>query len=120
MQNIKQLESANLSVETALVTSSLVLMNQALTSHMIENGYRFFQSRLSRGFVAIFNGFENALYLRAHHRALAGVALASGFRLPGAFSSLGRIRHERPLFWAVSKLANHYDTPPLMRQSSGL
>ena len=80
-------QSANLSVETALISSCLVLVDQTLASHVIKNRYSFFERSFCSVFVTGSNSCENALYHGAHHRALAGVTLTRFFGLADAFVS---------------------------------
>ncbi len=103
-------QCANLSIETALVTRSLVLVDQTLAGHMIKNWSCFFQRSVSSTFIARSDSCENTLYHCAHHRALACVALSRFFGLANAFACLGSIGHGLSSSLSVQNSAAHY--PP--------
>jgi len=87
------LKCANLTVETALVTSGLVLVDQALTSHVIENRYSVLERCFSSRFVTFGNCGEHTLDLGAHHRTLAGIALTAFLGLTNSLTRLCGIGH---------------------------
>src|SRR5690606_21020272 len=76
-------------IQAALMTSSLVLVNQAFVSDAIDHFNSIYISRLCSSKIAGFNGINYFLQIGTPHRAHAGVVLASFFVLTRAFSSLG-------------------------------
>lgn len=102
--------SANLCVETALVASSLVLVNKALASHVIKNRRCFFKRSFGSAFVSSSDCCENALNHSTHHRALARVALTRFFGLANAFACLSSVGHGLSSSLSVLNSAAHY--PP--------
>lgn len=103
-------QSTNLCVETALVSSSFVFVNQTLTSHVIQYWSCFFQRSFCRAFIARGDSRKNTLYHSAHHRALACVALTRFFGLANAFACLSSVGHGLSSNLSVRNSAAHY--PP--------
>lgn len=109
-------QSANLTIETAFVSSSLILVDQALSSHVIQHGSSFFQSGFRIGFITSSDGCEYSLYHRAHHRALARVALSRFFGLANAFACLSSVGHGLSSSLSVLNSAAHYPPRASSRQ----
>lgn len=109
-------QCTDLAVETALITSCLVLVNQTLASHMIKNGNSFFKSSFSSGFITSCNSCEHALDHRSHHRALARVALTGFFSLTNAFPRLSSIGHELSSNLSVQNSAAYHAPGASLRQ----
>ncbi len=61
------------SSQAALVTSSLILVNDFLVSDTIDRRHRRLEHCGSRSLVAGFNGLADSLDRRAQHRTLAGI-----------------------------------------------
>ncbi len=86
------LQCAYLSVQTALVSSSFVLVNVAFTRHAIKHRYRC-RVGLSRCcFIASGDRTNDPLHMCSHHGTHSCVSCASCFRLTGAFFGLEGIR----------------------------
>lgn len=103
-------QSANLRVETALISSSFVFVNQTLSSHVIQYWSCFFQRRFCRTFITRSDSRKDTLYHSAHHRALACVALTRFFGLANAFACLSSVGHGLSSDLSVRNSAAHY--PP--------
>ena len=66
-------QSTDLSVKSALISSRLVLVNKALSRHMIKNWHSFLVGSSCCGMVSTSNGSENSLNHCAHHGTLARI-----------------------------------------------
>ena len=109
-------QCAHLRTETAFITSCLVLVDQALSSHMIQNWSRFLQRCFCSAFVTGCNCSENTLHHSAHHRALACVTLTRFFGLANAFACLSSVGHGLSSNMSVLKSAAHYPPRACSRQ----
>ena len=79
--------------QTALVASSLVLVDDVFVSHAVDNAAGFTQRFASHSLVAGSDGLTDALDSGTQHRAQAGVVLVTLNRLASALASLGGIGH---------------------------
>lgn len=109
-------QSSNLRIESALVSSSLVLVDQTLSSHMIKYRNGILVRSFCCAFVAGGDSRKNTLYHCAHHGALAGITLARFFGLTHAFACLGCIGHGLSSSLSVFGSASHYHTIVAVRQ----
>lgn len=105
-------QSTNLTVKTALVTGSLVFVDQTFTGHVIENRHCFFICSLSSAFVTAGDSCKYTLYHGAHHGSMAGVALTGFFGLANAFARLSCVGHGLSSNWSLPNQAAHY--PPAL------
>src|SRR5690606_14135795 len=80
-------------VETALVPGCLVLVDEALACHAVDDGHRFGVELLRVVLTAFGERLHDLLDVRAHHRAQARVVLAVLLRLAGALLGLCGIGH---------------------------
>jgi hypothetical protein len=77
--------------ETALVTGSLVPVNQSLANRLVDNRYCFLIRGLGRLSVATGYRLHDVLDVSAQTRTLACITLTTDFRLTGAFTRLSRV-----------------------------
>lgn len=77
----------DLSAQAALVTGSLVLVDNAFAYHAIDNGYRFLVGFLGVFFVAGGNFVNHFLDVCANHGAQTGIVSATLFSLACTFLS---------------------------------
>src|SRR5690606_4657209 len=82
---------ANVAVQAALVPGGLVLVDDALVGHAINDRHGGLVGGFGVGLVAGLDGLRDFLHLGAHHRAQARIVLAMAFRLPGALLRLLRV-----------------------------
>ena len=111
-------QRANLRIEPALVSSSLILVDQTLASHVVKHRNHFLVGCLGGSLVATCDGRKHPLNHGAHHRALAGVTLTRFFGLANALACLSSIGHEISSNLSVLNSAAHYPPPYSLRQRS--
>ena len=78
-------EGFNPLVQPALVASSLVLVDDALVDHAVDDRYCILIGRHGSVFVAGITGLDDILDLGTHQGAHAHIGLAGLLRLAGAF-----------------------------------
>ncbi len=86
------LQGADVLTKTALVTGSLVFVDQAFSDRFIDNRNGLAVSGLGGFRITGGNRFHDILDMGAQRGALTGIALAAVFSLTGAFTSLSRVR----------------------------
>ena len=87
------LHRANMLVQAGLMTGCLILVNNALARHLVDDGNRCLVGCLCGALVAAGNCVNHFLDVGTHHAAIAGIAYTVFFRLTGAFFSLWGISH---------------------------
>ena len=75
------------------MASSLVLVDDSLVNHPIDDWHRLFVSSDGGIFIAGIAGFHYSLDLGTHERAQAHVVFARFFRLAGAFAGRFNVCH---------------------------
>ena len=86
-----------------------VFVNDAVSNSPVKYRNRRLISRLSSGVVTAFNCGDSLFNCGSHCRPLAGVVLATNFRLSGAFLCLGCICHVRCSFFIYPLRVNIYE-----------
>src|SRR5690606_34979554 len=85
--------------QAALVTGSLVLVNDLLVRNAVDGAHRGAKDRLSRRLVATRDGLANGLDRGTQAGAEAGVVSANLDCLTGALASLCRVGHRLDSVW---------------------
>jgi len=93
MERVCLRQRFDLGVQAALVTGSLVFMDDAFVGHAVDHGNRCGVSSLGVFFVAGQNGGLNFLDTGAHHGAEAGIVLAVLLGLASTFFCRCNIGH---------------------------
>ncbi len=88
-------EGLDVAAQTALVTSSLVLVDDAFVSHAVDHRYSGGEGGLGFFQVLGVDGFHDVLDVGAHHGAQAGVVAATLLSLFGAFFGGRCVGHRR-------------------------
>ena len=86
-----------------------VFVNDAVSNSPVKYRNRRLIGRLGRGVVPAFNCGDRLFNYGSHCRSLAGVVLATNFRLSGAFFCLGCICHVRCSFFIYPLWVNIYE-----------
>lgn len=95
------------------MASGLILMDQALVGHAIDDRHRSGISSRRGFFVTTFDSLDHLFDVGAHHRARAGIALAMLFRLTCTFGGLRRVSQgSTPTGSRVRKAAYYADFRP--------
>ena len=92
---LENLHAADVLVKPALMTSSLVLVKQALARHAVDNRHGFFVGLTGQILVTGSYCLDHILDMRAQHGSLTCFARAAFVRLTCALSCLCRISQNR-------------------------
>ena len=82
------LHGLDMPIQTALVPSCLVLVDHALTRHVVNHGHGSIIGQNRVVFFATGNCLDYVFDVRAKHGTLTGITLAVRFRLTSAFFRL--------------------------------
>ena len=82
------LHGLDMPIQTALVPSGLVLVDHALTRHVVNHGHGSLIGQNRVVLVATVNRLDYVFDVRAKHGTLTGITLAVRFRLTSAFFRL--------------------------------
>jgi len=85
------LQRADVLIKAAFMTGGLVFMDQAVADRFVDDRNSFLVGGPGSFRVTGGNCFNDIFELGAQRGALAGIALAAVFRLPGAFTRLSRV-----------------------------
>src|SRR5690606_21867525 len=103
--------------QAALVTGSLVLVNDLLVRDAVDGAHRGAKDRLSRRLVATRDGLANGLDRGTQAGAEAGVVSANLDCLTGALASLCRVGHRLDSVWWFLKTRDFIRAPGRMQAS---